>query len=115
MWESPIQIVTDDIVKDIARKEDELLMESVHRVGFNIDKDELVKALNYDRDQYERGYADGRWARDSEIVRCKECRWFDMTDPCGTIAPTAHRCKRVTRLWMDDDAFCSYGERREDE
>lgn len=50
-----------------------------------------------------------------EVVRCKDCKWFDMTEPCGTIAPNAHRCKRVTRLWMDDDAFCSYGERREDE
>lgn len=50
-----------------------------------------------------------------EVVRCKDCKWLDLTDPCGTLTPNAHRCKRVTRLWMEDDAYCSYGERREDE
>lgn len=48
-----------------------------------------------------------------EVVRCKDCKWYDLTDPCGTLTPNAHRCKRVTRLWFEDDAYCSYGERRE--
>lgn len=48
-----------------------------------------------------------------EVVRCKNCKWYDLTDPCGTLTPNAHRCKRVTRLWFEDDAYCSYGERRE--
>lgn len=102
MWESPIQIVTDDIVKDIARKEDELLMESVHRVGFNIDKDELVKALNYDRDQYEKGYADGIRARDSEIVRCWDCKWKQ-----------GEECTRFADVRPFPDDYCSRGERKE--
>ena len=45
-----------------------------------------------------------------KITRCRECRWYDITDPYGTIAPNAHRCKRVSRLWMEEDDFCSYGE-----
>lgn len=49
----------------------------------------------------------------AELVRCKNCKWYDLTDPCGTLTPNAHRCKRVTRLWFEDDAYCSYGERRE--
>lgn len=48
-----------------------------------------------------------------EVVRCKDCKWYDMTDPCGTLTPNAHRCKRVTMLWFEDDAYCSYGERRD--
>ena len=48
-----------------------------------------------------------------EVVRCKDCKWYDMTDPCGTLTPNAHRCKRVTRLWMEEDGFCDKGERRE--
>ena len=48
-----------------------------------------------------------------EVVLCKDCKWYDLTDPCGTLTPNAHRCKRVTRLWFEDDAYCSYGERRE--
>ena len=105
MWESPIQMITDDIIKDIERKQDEWLMESVHRVGFNIDKDELVKALNYDRDQYEKGYADGRWARDSEIVRCRDCKWFNDYEVA---------CDLLTGLVSSNsDDYCSKGERKE--
>lgn len=79
-----------------------------------------------DRDEYGQGVND-QWRCDVkalkavptadvvEVVRCKDCRWFDLTDPCGTLTPNAHRCKRVTRLWMEDDAFCAYGERSDDD
>ena len=120
MWESPIQMITDDIIKDLVQKQDEWLMEAVHRVGFNIDKDELVKALNYDRDQYEKGYADGRRARDEEIVRCKDCvhrpkgtnnhdlEFPDYVCPC--------QCDDFWYNWMPkDDWFCANGERSENE
>lgn len=57
--------------------------------------------------------AEGKFAFIRQVVRCKDCKWYDLTDPCGTLTPNAHRCKRVTRLWFEDDAYCSYGERRE--
>lgn len=77
MWECPIQMIAEDITKDMMQKQDELLMESVHRIGFNIDKDELLKALNYDRNQYRKGYADGRLERDSEI---NLARWIPVEE-----------------------------------
>lgn len=49
------------------------------------------------------------------VVRCKECVWWDITDQGSTLTPFSGRCKRVYRLWADRDAFCSYGESREDE
>lgn len=33
-------------------------MKAVQSVGFDINKEELTKALKYDRNQYEKGYAD---------------------------------------------------------
>ena len=114
MWESPIQMITNDIVKNIEQKQGVWLMESVHRAGFNIDKDELMKALNYDRGQYEKGYADGRLARDSEIVRCKDC-----------IHGIPTRIDLVTREFSDErycnrhhmchfeDYYCADGKRKE--
>lgn len=30
------------------------------KVGYNINKDELVRALQYDREQYQKGYEDGK-------------------------------------------------------
>lgn len=32
---------------------------AVGKVGIHVDKDELLKALEYDRDQYSKGFRDG--------------------------------------------------------
>ena len=40
--------------------------------GINVNKDELIKALQYDRNQYQRGYMDGR--RDSALRIYQEFR-----------------------------------------
>ena len=34
-------------------------LQFVQRYGFDVDKEELAKALNYDRNQYEKGHKDG--------------------------------------------------------
>ncbi len=60
MYESPIEIiegVTNHVMKET---EDGIVCEIRKQLGFNIDKEELTKALRYDRHQYERGYADGK-------------------------------------------------------
>ena len=59
MYESPINAVVNEICSDIQKKEDKYIMECVRNVGINVDKKELLKALSYDRNQYEKGYNDG--------------------------------------------------------
>lgn len=59
MYESPINAIVNDICSDIQQKEEKYIMECVHNVGINVDKKELLKALSYDRHQYEKGYKDG--------------------------------------------------------
>lgn len=59
MYESPIKVIVNEICSDIEKKEDKFIMECVRNVGVSVDKDELVKALAYDRHQYEKGYKDG--------------------------------------------------------
>ena len=59
-YKSPIDIIYGEIQ---LRMENEI-MRAVQKVDINVDKDELIKALAYDRDQYERGFRDGermRW------------------------------------------------------
>ena len=59
MYESPINIMLTQLR---AKQEDEAfrITKSVAQsMGVNIDKDELIKALKYDRQQYEKGYQDG--------------------------------------------------------
>lgn len=58
-YESPIKMITDQIAAEIAKKADENIWEAVVKTEVVVDKDELVKALSYDRDQYEKGYVNG--------------------------------------------------------
>jgi hypothetical protein len=58
-YESPIHTLTDRIAAEIRMKADEQIWEAVVRTGVVVDKDELVKALKYDRDQYNKGYVNG--------------------------------------------------------
>ena len=63
MFESPIKICT----KQIRMTQDETIVRAVQDVGIFVDKDELIKALQYERDQYEKGYADGMAAAQIEL------------------------------------------------
>lgn len=47
------------------------------------------------------------------VVRCWECRWFDISEPSGTIEPIFFKCKRRGRFVEYDD-FCKYGEKMEE-
>lgn len=51
--------------------------------------------------------------RDEKPVRCANCKWFDISEPSGTVEPIGFRCKR-RRIFVDSDDFCKRGERREE-
>lgn len=58
-YESPITRIVADLQEQ--REEQEwnyLRCRITEKIGYGIDKDELIKALNYDRGQYEKGYRD---------------------------------------------------------
>lgn len=55
MYKSPIEIITGQMTM----KYENNIVKCVQKYHPNIDKDELYKALKYDRDQYEKGYVDG--------------------------------------------------------
>lgn len=55
-YESPIEVIYK---ANISRIEDDVV-KCVQSYGINVDKDEMLKALRYDRRQYEKGYAEGR-------------------------------------------------------
>ena len=48
-----------------------------------------------------------------EVVRCRDCKWFDITEPSGTIEPIGYRCRRK-RIFVESDDYCKYGEKRND-
>lgn len=61
MYESPITMYMSDIQREINRQTEEESMVVVEQsIGFDVNKEELLKALQYDREQYEKGYKDGK-------------------------------------------------------
>ena len=64
-----------------------------------------VSADAVSREQYSKGYKD----RDSELVRCKDCRWWQDNND-GYPHANCHWCETET---PDEDDFCSLGERKE--
>lgn len=75
MWESPINIstITEEIERKVTEAQEEYIYGQV-RMVVDVDKDELIKALKYDRGQYERGYLDGR------IDEQDRHRWIPVTE-----------------------------------
>ena len=82
MYESPIKIdYAEPIYESVIGQFDEAVMKAVQRVNISVDRDELVRALQYDRDQYEKGFRDGvasakrqgEWKHDREWLTCSVC------------------------------------------
>ena len=61
MYESPIKAIFEEpSMKAIVQYFDEKIVYSINNVcNIDVDAEELKKALRYDRDQYDKGYADG--------------------------------------------------------
>lgn len=55
MYESPINLIQ----KELRIAHDNGILKAISEVGIDVDKDELIKALRYDREQYQKGYEDG--------------------------------------------------------
>ena len=62
MYKAPIEITFDNeqtIIQQIADYQDSLIYKAVVDCNIQVDRDELIKALAYDRGQYETGYQEG--------------------------------------------------------
>lgn len=82
---------------------------AVESVDIHVDPEELLKALQYDRGQYQKGYdagfADG-FCETLHVARCMECRYYNAASP--------RRCELPSGLTAPSGMdFCSYGEKRE--
>lgn len=116
-WKSPIdlQMFEESFATKILEDQTGCVVKTCVRMGVNVDKDELVKALAYDRGQYEKGYADGIRARDSEIVRCKDCKhWVTVVDHKKAEYGLCDAMKTPIGV-TPRNGYCYKGERKETE
>lgn len=59
MYESPINIITNDMQTALNEDiENNIMLKITQTYGIDVDKDELIRALKYDRQQYEKGRAE---------------------------------------------------------
>lgn len=76
MYESPLSRIYEEIQTKIIEHEENQILQAVQNCGITVDKEELTRALMYDRQQYEKGYADAkaeeRWIPCSERLPSDE-------------------------------------------
>lgn len=58
MYSSPVEEGIQKIISEENRKQEKLIREKCYKIGVDVNKEELLKALAYDRHQYQTGYAD---------------------------------------------------------
>ncbi len=60
MYKSPIEKIYGELQTQMVQEDENMVMKAIRKVGVNVDKGALIKALQYDRDQYAKGYKDGK-------------------------------------------------------
>lgn len=102
MYESPINLIYEQMATNIARKIDKEVIEQTMKVGINVDRDEMIKALKYDRGQYDKGYADG--------LEAGKSKWISVEDE---LPETVIECTADGEKWFNSEkvlAFTNDGE-----
>lgn len=99
MYKSPIDVCLSELHTQIEKQQDEAIYKAIVDVGINVDKQELIRALQYDRHQYEKGRQDAM----GELVHCQDCK---MYSPEGTPICVSWGS------WTDPDGWCYKGERQ---
>lgn len=76
MYEPPVTVLQKYSMKEVSEAIDDYIFNYITEIGVDVNKDELIKALKYDRDQYDKGFKDGRDSTKKEIIRCKDCMYY---------------------------------------
>ena len=111
-WVSPVELIYEDAKNTFFEQTEEHIMARVEStLGVKVDRDELIKAMNYDREQYRKGFENGYKKRNAEIIRCKDCIYnYGIMHNCEFSKDDI-----VCTMWetdgMHSDDFCSSGER----
>lgn len=59
-YEPPFEVFINEMTSQLIKaEEDAVACEVSRQIGVQVNREEMIKCLNYDRGQYERGYRDG--------------------------------------------------------
>lgn len=85
MYESPFKTIQ----KGVEEHFEDGVMKVICQMGIDVNREELIKALQYDRDQYNKGYKDGYRAGkfkrlgNNKVHLCDSCEYLYPDCPCG--------------------------------
>lgn len=95
-YKSPIEV----FYSDVQLKFEDGVYKAVQAVDIHVDRDELIKALQYDRQQYEKGWADAL-LKEQEPV--KHGRW-ELVDEAVPQRWSCSKC--LSLMWHSDFSYC---------
>jgi hypothetical protein len=75
-YESPIT----QIIGQLETQMEDDCIKVVQQCGFDVNKEELARALVYDREQYDKGYADGYTKSIDDFAGILKERWIETDD-----------------------------------
>lgn len=116
MYKSPIETYMSQMRMEQEKRLESTIYRAVYDVGINVDKDELIKALRYDRGQYDTGYHDGynadKWVNCSDRLpdeRETVLVWFEhfkYGNPACPIQTVGIGYIYRDRWIVDETAYC---------
>ena len=74
MYKFPIELICGELYTQLEREGENMVLNAIRKMGVNIDKEELLKALQYDRKQYKKGYEDAK----SDLQ--KQTKWIPVSE-----------------------------------
>ena len=94
MYESPVNVmeIQEPIIKQFIKEREEMVLEQIWNIGIDVNKEELIKALQYDREQYSKGYSDGYAKGIDDLVngllnwKSQDEEYKSFSDVCNEIA-----------------------------
>lgn len=108
-YEPPIQLFVREIATKIQEQQEDKVMEVVHSYNINVDKEELIKALQYDRNQYIKGYTDAVKQMEGyrKAVTCCECKYCEVVIDSIIDEPKYFCTRMVGSMPVDPTDYCS--------
>ncbi len=119
-YESPISLIYENAQRQMQIQLENGVYSAVQNVGIDVNKDELIKALQYDRQQYDKGYSDAMMNA-VLVVRCEDCIYSSYSRG-GIFECCKHSKVRESKFGIstmflerhERGFYCADGERKEE-
>ena len=120
MYDSPINLFTyvNTMAEQINEKTENAVLQEVHRLGIDIDKETLISVICQDRKRYDDAYQKGYNDAQQKIIRCKDCKYGYCINPSQSDEDKIFECMKYPianlRLTHNPDYYCAEGANKND-